>query len=61
MVDAAHDKEKKDKETIRKLQEDVSNLTKMAEIQTGFSRDQEQKCVCGPFFFDCTDVGLNHF
>ncbi|XP_069021148.1 cilia- and flagella-associated protein 58 [Embiotoca jacksoni] len=42
MVDAAHDKEKKDKETIRKLKEDVSNLTKMNDQQTGFSMDQEQ-------------------
>lgn len=43
MVDAAHDKEKKDKETIRNLKEEVSNLIKMAEQKTGFSKDQEQR------------------
>lgn len=43
MVDAAHDKEKSDKETIRRLTEEVTNLTKMAEQQTGFSMDQEQR------------------
>uniref|UniRef100_A0A3B5A651 Cilia and flagella associated protein 58 n=1 Tax=Stegastes partitus TaxID=144197 RepID=A0A3B5A651_9TELE len=42
MVDAAHEKEKKDKETIRVLKEDISNLTKMAEQQTALSRDQGQ-------------------
>ncbi|XP_015238375.1 PREDICTED: cilia- and flagella-associated protein 58 [Cyprinodon variegatus] len=35
MVDAAHDKEKKDMETIRSLKEDVSKLTDAAEQQTG--------------------------
>lgn len=42
MVDAAHVKEKRDKETIQDLKEEVSNLIKMAEQQTGFSMDQEQ-------------------
>ncbi|XP_031166935.1 cilia- and flagella-associated protein 58 [Sander lucioperca] len=42
MVDAAHDKEKRDKEAIRILKEEVANLIKMAEQQTGFSADQEQ-------------------
>ncbi|XP_068577374.1 cilia- and flagella-associated protein 58 [Cebidichthys violaceus] len=42
MVDAAHDKERRDKETIRDLREEVSTLMKMAEEQTGFSVDQEQ-------------------
>uniref|UniRef100_A0A3Q3NR69 Cilia and flagella associated protein 58 n=1 Tax=Labrus bergylta TaxID=56723 RepID=A0A3Q3NR69_9LABR len=42
MVDTAHDKEKKDKETIRNLKEDISNLIKMNEQQTGFSKDQQQ-------------------
>ncbi|XP_023121554.1 cilia- and flagella-associated protein 58 [Amphiprion ocellaris] len=42
MVDAAHDKEKKDKETIRNLKEDISDLTKMAEQQASFSKDQGQ-------------------
>ncbi|KAM6983740.1 cilia- and flagella-associated protein 58 [Tautogolabrus adspersus] len=42
MVDTAHDKEKKDKETIRTLKEDISNLIKMNEQQTGFSKDQQQ-------------------
>ncbi|XP_070839620.1 cilia- and flagella-associated protein 58 [Chaetodon trifascialis] len=39
MVDAAHDKEKGDKETIRTLKEEVANLIKMAEQQ---AMDQEQ-------------------
>lgn len=41
MVDAAHDKEKSDRETIRNLTEEIDNLTKMAEQQTGFSMNQE--------------------
>ncbi|XP_068457402.1 cilia- and flagella-associated protein 58 [Clinocottus analis] len=42
MVDAAHDKEKRDKENIRDLKEEVAHLMKMAEQQTGSSVDQEQ-------------------
>lgn len=42
MVDAAHDKEKRDKETIRNLKEEVANLIKQGEQQTAFSMDQEQ-------------------
>ncbi|KAM7374887.1 hypothetical protein PAMP_007521 [Pampus punctatissimus] len=42
MVDAAHDKEKRDNETIRSLKEEVANLTKTAEQQTGVSMNQEQ-------------------
>ncbi|TNN51779.1 Cilia- and flagella-associated protein 58 [Liparis tanakae] len=42
MVDAAHDKERRDKESIRDLKEDVSKLMKMAEHQTGSSVDREQ-------------------
>uniref|UniRef100_A0A8C4DXP3 Cilia- and flagella-associated protein 58 central coiled coil domain-containing protein n=1 Tax=Dicentrarchus labrax TaxID=13489 RepID=A0A8C4DXP3_DICLA len=42
MVDAAHDKEKRDKETIRNLNEEVANLIKTAEQQTGFSMNQDQ-------------------
>ncbi|KAJ4929733.1 hypothetical protein JOQ06_018755, partial [Pogonophryne albipinna] len=42
MVDAAHAKESKDKETIRTLKEDVSNLMQTAEQQTNISLDQEQ-------------------
>ncbi|KAM8899578.1 cilia- and flagella-associated protein 58 isoform 1-T1 [Spinachia spinachia] len=42
MVDAAHIKERRDKETIQDLKEKVSNLMKMSEQQTGFSMDQEQ-------------------
>ncbi|KAM8741734.1 cilia- and flagella-associated protein 58 [Acanthopagrus schlegelii] len=42
MVDAAHDKEKRDKEAIRNLKEEVANLIKKAEQQTGFSTNQEQ-------------------
>lgn len=41
MVDAAHVQEKKDKETIRALKEEVSNLVKMNEQQTGFSVDKD--------------------
>uniref|UniRef100_A0A7N8XSI7 Cilia and flagella associated protein 58 n=1 Tax=Mastacembelus armatus TaxID=205130 RepID=A0A7N8XSI7_9TELE len=42
MVDAAHDKEKRDKETIMNLTEDVANLTKMAENQTSLPVDQDE-------------------
>ncbi|KAL7390317.1 hypothetical protein ABVT39_018730 [Epinephelus coioides] len=42
MVDAAHQKEKRDQESIRNLKEEVANLMKMAEQQTGFSMDQVQ-------------------
>ncbi|KAF3841499.1 hypothetical protein F7725_007361 [Dissostichus mawsoni] len=42
MVDAAHGKESKDKETIRTLKEEVSNLMQTAEQQTNISLDQEQ-------------------
>lgn len=48
MVDAAHDKEKSDKETIRNLKEEVANLIKKAEQQTGFSTNQEQRWVVCP-------------
>lgn len=43
MVDAAHDKEKRDKETISNLKEEVSNLMKTAEQQTNLSMDQKLK------------------
>jgi len=43
MVDAAHDIEKKDKETIRNLKEEVSNLTKTTEQQNGFSTDEDRR------------------
>lgn len=43
MVDAAHDREKRDKETIRNLNEEISNLTKMTEQQAGLSMSQEQR------------------
>ncbi|KAA8586336.1 hypothetical protein FQN60_000172 [Etheostoma spectabile] len=43
MVDAAHNKEKRDKEAINTLKEEVANLMKMAEQQAGFSTDQEQR------------------
>uniref|UniRef100_A0A3B4WB06 Cilia and flagella associated protein 58 n=1 Tax=Seriola lalandi dorsalis TaxID=1841481 RepID=A0A3B4WB06_SERLL len=42
MVDAAHDKEKMDKDTIRNLKEEVANLMKIAEQQSGFSMDQNE-------------------
>ncbi|XP_034538757.1 cilia- and flagella-associated protein 58 [Notolabrus celidotus] len=41
-VDTAHDKEKQDKESIRNLKEEVANLMKLNEQQTGFSMDKEQ-------------------
>ncbi|KAM9348951.1 cilia- and flagella-associated protein 58 [Symphorus nematophorus] len=41
MVDAAHDKEKRDKETIKNLKEEVANQIKVAEQQSGLSMDQE--------------------
>lgn len=42
MVDTAHEKEKKDRETIKNLKEDITDLTKKIKQQTGYSRDQEQ-------------------
>ncbi|KAK7904283.1 hypothetical protein WMY93_016890 [Mugilogobius chulae] len=42
MVDAAHEKEKKDKEIIKNLREETADLTKKIEQQSGFSGDQEQ-------------------
>lgn len=45
MVDTAHEKEKKDRETIKNLKEDITNLTKKIKQQTGYSRDQEQREV----------------
>ncbi|XP_063751732.1 cilia- and flagella-associated protein 58 isoform X2 [Eleginops maclovinus] len=42
MVDAAHAKESRDKETIRTLKEEVANLMHAAEQQTNISLDQEQ-------------------
>ncbi|MED6256259.1 hypothetical protein ATANTOWER_022695, partial [Ataeniobius toweri] len=42
MVDATHDKERKDMETIKNLKEDVSKLTKATEQQTGQQLDQER-------------------
>lgn len=58
MVDAAHDKEKRDKETIRNLKDEVANLMKIGEQQTGVSMDQEQRWViCPPFHgLNCVDT-----
>ncbi|XP_037605427.1 cilia- and flagella-associated protein 58 [Sebastes umbrosus] len=42
IVDSSHDKEKRDSETIRALKEEVTNLMKMSEEQSGYSRDEEQ-------------------
>ncbi|XP_068187756.1 cilia- and flagella-associated protein 58 [Antennarius striatus] len=42
MVDTAHDKEKKDKETMRNLKEEVADLIKMGEQQSVLSVTQEQ-------------------
>ncbi|KAM4726208.1 cilia- and flagella-associated protein 58 [Anableps anableps] len=41
MVDAAHDKEKKDQETIENLKENIFKLTKATEQQNGQQLDQE--------------------
>lgn len=41
MVDAARDKEKRDKENIRILKEDVAKLITKGEQQADFSMDQE--------------------
>lgn len=42
LIDAAHDKERKDQETIKKLEEDVFELTKATEQKTGQQQDQER-------------------
>ncbi|XP_033833674.1 cilia- and flagella-associated protein 58 [Periophthalmus magnuspinnatus] len=42
MVDAAHEKEKKGKEVIKNLREEITDLTKKIEQQSGYSADQEQ-------------------
>ncbi|XP_041657963.1 cilia- and flagella-associated protein 58 [Cheilinus undulatus] len=42
VVDAAHDKEKKDKESIRNLKEEIANLIKMNEQRSSFFKDKEQ-------------------
>ncbi|XP_034034786.1 cilia- and flagella-associated protein 58 [Thalassophryne amazonica] len=41
MVDAAHDKEKRDKDAIKNLKEEVFDLTELVEQQAGFSTQQE--------------------
>ncbi|XP_008330704.1 cilia- and flagella-associated protein 58 [Cynoglossus semilaevis] len=41
MVDAAHDKEKKDRDLIKNLKEEVTNLTQITDQQTGFSENEE--------------------
>lgn len=43
MVDAAHDKEKRDKETITNLKEEVSKLVQTSEQQSGFSMEPEHR------------------
>ncbi|XP_061580559.1 cilia- and flagella-associated protein 58-like [Cololabis saira] len=43
MVDAAHDKERKDSEIIRNIKEDVSNLTQKSDLHTAFSSNQGQR------------------
>lgn len=43
MVDAAHEKEKRDKEAIKNLKEEVANLTNVTEQQTGSSVEQEHR------------------
>nr|XP_019941068.1 PREDICTED: cilia- and flagella-associated protein 58 [Paralichthys olivaceus] len=42
MVNAAYEKEKRDKETIRNLKDNIEDLTKLTEEQKGFSTQQEQ-------------------
>ena len=41
MVDAANDKEKRDKDTVRNLKDEVAKLTKQAEDSVPFA-DQDQ-------------------
>lgn len=43
MVDAAHDKEKKDRDLIKNLKEEVTNLTQITDQQTGFSENEEHR------------------
>ncbi|XP_027886375.1 cilia- and flagella-associated protein 58 [Xiphophorus couchianus] len=42
LIDAAHDKERKDQETIKNLKEDVFKLTRATEQKTGQQQDQER-------------------
>ncbi|XP_076017313.1 cilia- and flagella-associated protein 58 [Genypterus blacodes] len=41
MVDAAHDKDKRDRETISHLKDEIANLTKQVEQNSGISKDQQ--------------------
>lgn len=46
MVDTAHEKEQKAKETINSLQEEITRLTILVEEGSGPSQGKEYKYVC---------------
>ena len=45
MVDQAHSKEDEAKETIKRLQEEIENLTRLVEEGAGLTMGQEHKLV----------------
>ena len=45
MVDQAHTKENEAKETIQRLKQEINNLTKLIEQNTGVSMGQEHRSV----------------
>ena len=47
MVDAAHDKEARARDTINQLKMEISNLTKLVEQGAGLSFGQDSRCCVG--------------
>lgn len=51
MVDAAHDKEQRARETIQSLKLEISNLSKLVEQGAGLSMGQDHRLENHVFFF----------
>lgn len=64
MVDAAHDKETRAKETIQSLKLEISNLSKLVEQGAGLTMGQEHRLAinqndfCTPLSYTCTRVKI---
>ncbi len=43
MVDAAHEKETRSRDTIQSLKQEISNLTKLVEQGSGLTQGQENR------------------
>lgn len=54
MVDAAHDKEQRARETIQSLKLEISNLSKLVEQGAGLSMGQDHRLENHVFFFGNT-------